>query len=447
MSGIDWRRNEGIGDAGTEDLAGSEDFTDERGVTKMSKLYYTEKGHGMPTMGEEVTTFRRARKVLSLAPTAEPATLYCLARPYPDSTLPLRVAVNGQEIEPTEPVPLEFYRWYQIELDPSLLEEGENTFEFWCDSTVMNAWALGLEPGHADPRSYISDDSGANWRNHHMGYLNTFRAEYIVRVRLAEGDDPPPPMVWEEKANPRVESLKRIMPQKAKEPGPVLDRVRALTTWLASSIEHANTVVTMQFAPWDAETILDWGITERGHNGQRGLVHCVHFAAAFVGFCQAVGIPARCAAFTDKQPDGRHGHFTAEFWSNERDKWVMVDPQKDAFFMKDGQPMSTSEVQAVLPNLAEYTEFGPGTVEQRKNPRLDESFNVGYPVGRCFHHRSVWYRADLLTHPEYSPPAHGCTAYCETGLVWEERDKEVAGMFPYFGDANYFDAPPVISDK
>ena len=413
----------------------------------MSKLYYTEKGHGIPTMGEEVTAFRRARKVLCLPPTTEKATMYCLARAYPGSTQPLYVAVNGEAIAPVKPYWRDSYRWYQIELNPTLLKDGDNSFDFWCDASAMNAWSLGLEAGHASPRSYISDDSGDTWRNHQMGYLNTFRCEYIVRVRLSEGEDaPPPPMVWEDSNNPRLQSLGRIIPQHAREPGPLLDRIRALTTWLASSWEHTNSLLAAQFAPWDAETILAWGAAQRGHNGRRPVVHCVHFAAAFVSCCQAVGIPARCAVFTDKQPDGWSGHFTAEFWSDEYEKWVMVDPQIDALFFKDGQPMSTSEIQAVLPNLAEYTKFGAGTEAQRKNPRLADFLEVGYPVGQSFRHRSVWYRADLLTRPEYSPPAHGATAYCETGLVWEEGEKHLFGMFPYFGSPDYFNAAPRLAN-
>ena len=53
----------------------------------MSKLHFTENGRAIATLGEEVTTFRRIRKVVHLPGTAAPATLYILARPYPDSTL------------------------------------------------------------------------------------------------------------------------------------------------------------------------------------------------------------------------------------------------------------------------------------------------------------------------------------------------------------------------
>ncbi len=52
----------------------------------MSRLYHSEKGYVLPTLCEELTRYRRARKVLHLPGTSEPATLYVLARAWPDST-------------------------------------------------------------------------------------------------------------------------------------------------------------------------------------------------------------------------------------------------------------------------------------------------------------------------------------------------------------------------
>ena len=176
-----------------------------------------------------------------------------------------------------------------------------------------------------------------------------------------------------------------------------------------------------QCTPWDAETVLAWGPAKQGHNGQRPVVNCIYYGATFVSSAQAVGIPARCAVFTNEEPDGWYGHFTAEFWSDEHEKWVMVDPNIDAIYWKGGQPMSVSEIQDALPRLSGHAEFGPGIEEQRKNPRIAQWLDDGYMEGRCFRHRAVWYRADLLAHPEFSPPVHGSQSDCETGLVWEER--------------------------
>jgi hypothetical protein len=54
----------------------------------------------------------------------------------------------------------------------------------------------------------------------------------------------------------------------------------------------------------------------------------------------------------------------------------------------------------------------------------------------------VGWRADLLSRPEFSPPGHGATSYCETGLVWEKRDAAGLGMFPAFAAPAYFDRAP-----
>ena len=51
----------------------------------MSRLYYTEDGRVLPTLCEELTRFRHARKTLLLPPTEEAASLYLLARSYPDT--------------------------------------------------------------------------------------------------------------------------------------------------------------------------------------------------------------------------------------------------------------------------------------------------------------------------------------------------------------------------
>lgn len=411
----------------------------------MSKLYLSEQGHVIPTLCEELTTYRRARKVLHLPATAAPGTLYILARPYADSGPPLRLRVNDVEVAAIPPGPWPAYAWYEVSIPASLLRPGANLFDFWTDATAMNAWSLAIEDGHAQPESFISDDGGQTWRNEKMGYLNVLRGEYVVRIRLAEGQDPPPPaIVWEDPANPRLESLRRIMPAQALEPAPLLTRVRALTSWISSSWEHTDSLRASQYAPWDAETILAWGRARVGHDGRLPIVMCVHYAVTFVTCCQAIGIPARCAVMMGT-PNGSDGHFVAEVWFEEYGKWVMVDPNLDAILWKDGVPLSVTEIQEAGSDLGNLVEWGPGTEYQRQYAHIREFIEKNFLRGVFIRHRSIWPRADFLSHPEFSPPGHGSLAYCETNLVWETRDLERGfAMFPYFGDAAYFDAPPQL---
>jgi hypothetical protein len=420
----------------------------------MSKLYLSEEGRVIPSLCEELTAYRRARKVLHLPPTAGPGMLYLLARPYQGGRFPLRLAVNGVELAPILPLSAEeqsalcdVYLWHSVSLDGRLLRPGPNQFEFWTDATAMNAWALAIEAGHAQPGSFVSDDSGRTWRNERMAYLNVLRGEYAVRVRLPEGeDDPPPVMVWEDAANPRLESLRRLMPAEALKGRTRMRQVRALTTWLSTSWQHTNSSFTSQYAPWDAETILAWGAARVGHEGRLPCVMCVHYGVAFVSCCQAINIPARCAVFMDAL-HGADGHFAAEVWFDECNKWVMVDANTDAIMWQDGVPMSVTEIQAAGSDLARYVEWGPGKEYQVANPVIADWLRNNMLKGVCYRRRGIWPRADFLSHPELSPPAHGWPAYCETGLVWEKRDLAGGlGMFPYFGDPEYFDAAPAGLD-
>ena len=414
----------------------------------MSRLYYSEEGRVLPSLCEELTTYRRARKVLVLPETGDMARVYVLARCYPENEVPLRLAVNGVELEPILAIRQGVYCWYEISVENGRFQAGENVFELWTDTTEMNGWSLAMESGHAKPGSAISDDSGGTWRSERMGYLNAVLGEYVIRVRLAEGEDPPPPpMIWEDVTQPRFASLRKMLPPMAVDAGPLLRRVRALSSWLASSWEHTNSARSGQYGPWDAETILAWGGKEQGHNGKRPVVMCVHYGAALVSCAQAVGIPARCAVLTEAI-NGFNGHFIAEVWSQEHGKWVVVDPNADALFMKNGAPMSMNEIQAEGSDLKGVIEYGTGAAFQRTFPHMVAFVQNNLEKGVCFGHRSVWYRSDLLAHPECSPPGHGSLCYCETGLVWEKRDLELGfGMFPYFGDREYFDGAPLVREQ
>ena len=417
----------------------------------MSKLYYTESGGVVATLCEELADYRRARKVLHLPATEGSATIFLLARCYPDNNLPLRVAVNGTELPGIAPptVPGEyteatdFYRWYEVPVDASCLVCGRNAFELWTDGHALNTWSLAIENGYASPESYISTDGGRTWRNERMGYLNTSRGEYVLRVRLAEGDDPPPPaMIWEDPATPRVQRLRGMLPKEALAHGPTLERVRTLTTWVCTRWEYRNSLVAPQYTPWDPETIIAWGEAKRGHDGRLPNVACIHYGVVLVSCCLAAGIPARCGIFTGAI-NGFNGHFTAEVWFNEWNKWVMVDPTVDAILFDKGVPLSVSDIQAAGDDLSDLVTWGPGNDFQRANPFVNPWITDNFLKSVCFQHRSIWPRNDFLSHPELTPPGHGSTSYADTSLVWEQRDlHEGFGMFPYFGDRAYFDAPP-----
>jgi transglutaminase-like putative cysteine protease len=409
----------------------------------MSQLVCTETGNVIASLCEELGEYRRARKVLHLPTTEQAAALYFLARSHPQNTRPLAVSVNGSRLGTVPPQAPGAYYWYDLRIPPSMLVGGDNEFEFWADAPAMDAWSLAFEDGHGTPRSFVSSDGGRTWRNEKMGYLNTSRGEYVVRVRVDEGSDPPAPaMVWEEVGHPRLGKLREMLPTEVLDGKQGLEQVRALATWVCTAWEYSNTNRGVVYTPWDAQTILAWGKAQQGHNGLPPVVMCVHYTVTFVSFCSALAIPARCAAFTGAI-NGYNGHFTAEVWLDEFQKWVMVDPTLDAILFQEGVPLSVTEIREAGPGIEQLVQWGPGYAFQMRNPLNPPWVKNSFLNGACFTHRSVWPRTDFLSHPELTPAGHGATSYCETGLGWEQADVEEGfGMFQRFADRDYFEAPP-----
>jgi hypothetical protein len=233
-----------------------------------------------------------------------------------------------------------------------------------------------------------------------------------------------------------------MLPREALSGQSTLERVRSLCSWVCTRwpIQTANEGVV--YTPWETQTIFSWGSKGKGHNGLTPIAYCVHYAVALTSCCAAAGIPARSAAVTDLI-SGDGGHFVTEVWFDDLGKWVMVDPTVDAILVRDGLPMSIKDIQEAAPNLADFFQWGPGYDFQLQQPYIKFLLEDRVLNGLCFRHRSVWPRADFLSRLELAPPAHGWAAYSETDLVWEQPDLEKGfGMFPYFGDADYFDGPP-----
>jgi hypothetical protein len=411
-------------------------------MVEVSRLYYSEAGNVVPLMCEELTRFRRARKTLPLPKTDGPAELFVLARPHDATTSCLRSSVNGIELPTLQPRPPYKYQWYEISVPASVLRPGPNTFELWADTPGMNGWSLALEDGHAHPGSFITNDEGRTWRNSRMGYLNVAQAEYVVRVRLIEGqDDAPPLMISEDPDHPRLQRIREMIPSAAFDVRSMVERVRTLASWVSTRWEYRDTTAGVVYAPWDPDTILTWGKAGDGHSGYTPIVMCVHYSVLMSLCCLAAEIPARCAAFTGAI-NGYNGHFTVEVWSEEFGKWIFVDPTLDAMFFRSGEPLSVAEIRR-LDDLGRFVEWGPGHDFQVRNPVIASFVEDNFLKGVCFQHRSLWPRTDFLSHPECTPAGHGSTSYCETSLVWQSDDKALGfGMFPCFASLDYFDAAP-----
>ena len=83
--------------------------------------------------------------------------------------------------------------------------------------------------------------------------------------------------------------------------------------------------LSFHYPPWDAVEILDLA---RRH-GNHGF--CAQYAIVFLQACQAMGIHAR---YVDLP-----GHFVVAIWSDDFDRWVLMDPMNDVHYEKDAVPL------------------------------------------------------------------------------------------------------------
>ncbi len=82
---------------------------------------------------------------------------------------------------------------------------------------------------------------------------------------------------------------------------------------------------SFHYPPWDAVEIL--GLARQHDN--RGF--CAQYAIVFLQACQSLGIHAR---YVDLP-----GHFVVAVWSDDFNRWVVMDPTNDLHYEKDGVPM------------------------------------------------------------------------------------------------------------
>ncbi|HYV20187.1 MAG TPA: transglutaminase-like domain-containing protein [Verrucomicrobiae bacterium] len=95
-----------------------------------------------------------------------------------------------------------------------------------------------------------------------------------------------------------------------------------LRSWVRSQWEPGG---DFYYPPWDAVEILDLA---RRH-GNRGF--CAQYAIVFLQACQSMGIHARYVDLV--------GHFVVAIWSDDFDRWILMDPMYDLHYEKDHVPM------------------------------------------------------------------------------------------------------------
>jgi transglutaminase superfamily protein len=407
-------------------------------------LIYTERGQIVPEMCEEVTTHRRARKVLHVPPGRDPAasTLYLYARRYPQHSGALYVCINGREFHCIPKELRSHFHWIELGLAPGTVRMGANVIDIWADASSQAAWSLGIESGHSDPQSFLSTDRGATWQNWRMGKFHVERGEYLVRLRVTGSHDDvrPPEFQWEDPCQTRVEEMRSVVPPDIRACDDTWERARRLASWVSRQWLYCSE--GQQYAPWDPFTIL----AEPDHSpaGIYAPIRiCPHYSVVFTSACVACGIAAR-PVITTSNANTLSGHFLCEVWIERIRQWCAIDPNLDLAFISGTRPLGAEELFEHRTTLSKIMDVGPGAQfhRDRLGTFFDQYLN-GAPMMRL---TGVWPRNDFLAHPEFAPPCHGLHTYTETEIVWRDlnRQPNELGVFPHIVEDSYFrTAPPV----
>src|SRR4051812_33047392 len=242
----------------------------------MSRLFVTERGRILLHANEEIARWRWARKLLRVDRQPDSAQLWLFVRPYPNTQEPLRIDVNGKRAGVLKPEERSesAWQWRALPLRRGTIHRGVNEIMLRSESSAMNSWMLGIEPSHANPRSFLSFDRGRTWQNENMGAAGVLRGEYLIRLRGCDDRREPllPKIVYENPRHPRVRELAQLLPASIREMRDPWQQVLALRTWVARAWSYE--AFGRSYSPHDPWTVLAWTRDNWGHGYENPIAMC-----------------------------------------------------------------------------------------------------------------------------------------------------------------------------
>jgi hypothetical protein len=157
----------------------------------------------------------------------------------------------------------------------------------------------------------------------------------VVQAPRQASDAPRPPVRFEDFAAPRLAAFAaREQLVGVVQGGPSeFEAILRLRDWVAAQWAEG---LPDPYPPWDAMTILD--MIRAGETGG----FCAQYSQVFLQALAAFGVPARYIEVG--QTDNPYAHYTTEVWSNDFNKWVLLDVTFNYHFERDGVPQSALEV-------------------------------------------------------------------------------------------------------
>jgi hypothetical protein len=201
------------------------------------------------------------------------------------------------------------------------------------------------------------------------------------------------------------------------------EQMLALSSWVAVQWVHRAPHEYRRCCPWDALTILDWMRADRGHGQPQPDAYCTHYAVVLAQCALALGWQARLWVMSAEPTLHDNGHFVAEIWSREHEKWVMLDADTDSHIRRAGAPLSVLEIhdawrddaldelEVIAGANADKVKIGPDWIEEM------------LPLG-LYRFCGLILRNNHLSTLIPGPVEHGWTTYKWDGFLWWRDSSE-----------------------
>ena len=185
------------------------------------------------------------------------------------------------------------------------------------------------------------------------------------------------------------------------------DRFVRLSAWTRQQWENGWNMGAIDFCPpWDGMVILELA------SRQLSLGMCTHYTTVFVHACAALGLIARTLVI--------RCHCVAEVWSEEYDKWVMIDTGGDSndetkatyYYARDGVPMSALEIHDAWVRR----DFDGVAIEPEYAAKRFENDLISRM--QLFERFCIQLRNDELRTLSPGEPEHGSGSYHYDGYLW-----------------------------
>jgi len=258
----------------------------------------------------------------------------------------------------------------------------------------------------------------------------------------------------EQSPHPRLEELReRFGLEAIAGDGSDLERAIRVRSWIKSIWAHA---LPARYPPYDGVLILD-----RAARGVESFI-CMHYSVAFVHSCLSLGIQSRLInvhrgiAEEGVHPIGAEAaveppideHVTAEIWSRELEKWVMVDTDFDCTYERDGVPQNAWD----LHNAAVTGDKGAVEVRKGLGAAVYDSLGDDFYIDTLldyYAHVSILMRNDFLSDPDGPIPALHLTDAVTEPILWhrgEDMRLRPDLLGPMVVATPYVDRTPLLTD-